>query len=708
MAPTSTVTLAWRVQDGGLAGNALKLVDQASGAVLVADMTATMTYEFSGNDRSLLVLYGPANYPPVARGDEFALLAADGSIEIPFAALLANDYDPDGDGLDVVAVGDPFVTLGGGKGASAYGTTAIDTDARVVTYTLPGALPADWDGTVYFQYTIRDDDPTAPYETAATVTMTVAPHVLTLPLPQQVAAHPGAPFTATYTLVYSGALHSLSLAFTLPTAGSGAGMTFWPFAAGSYSDDAATADPAIDDGSGVDGDWGTPDDSGVVVLDFGTDIPPSGTTFSFLVNVPVNATDAALPSRAQYKVSGAEPDPLEQNLPNLAVKMAYTVTFASAGNGAVQGELTQLVGPGSPSTAVTAVPALGYHFAYWLRDGVLLNGANPLVVTGGAADTSIVAVFETNTYTITFNTIGNGILSGPPTQQVEHGADAAAVTAVPGADSSFSRWVQDGSTENPRTVRNVMADATYTAEFVLLVPLDPPFGDFELLYRDPSNPGPRRIWDFTGGYAGDAGAYHLTLQLLHDEKGSVTGLGRLRGEVGGQAFDVGTMPVRAKCQGKLGTVTIKGSLAGSGGATKVSLKLTLTLDAATMSLTGMVTGRITDGVGGRAAVSAPCALALPADMDGTYRLPVSLHDGGGAAIAGRGTLILANDRPVELLIKGRRAAGLALLRAVGDRGADPAFGAVALNLTIRTYTDGTADFRATTGKAFGQSLRWPR
>jgi hypothetical protein len=278
--------------------------------------------------------------------------------------------------------------------------------------------------------------------------------------------------------------------------------------------------------------------------------------------------------------------------------------------------------------------------------------------------------------------------------------------AIPGADSYVSRWT-DGSTDNPRPLTNVTADAAYTAEFLILTPGDPN-GDFELVYRHQSSSGLRKIWDFTGHYASAVGPYTLALDLVHDEKGAITGMGRFQGNLGGQPFDVGNLPVKAKAKGKGGVVTVKGSFKGVAGITSVSLKLTLTLDSTSLSLGGLVTGKLSDTAGASASVDSPVTLGLPVGMDGTYRLPVDLVlDATKGAVTGRSTLTLSNGRAAALLVKGKRAGGLTLLQFAGDKAADAAFGAIKLKLTVRTYSNRTADIQAMAGKAFGQSLKWP-
>ena len=90
-----------------------------------------------GGSSNLLVI---ANHPPVAREDSFEA----GDLEpmkIPLETVLANDSDPDGDPLEVLAV----------SNASSAGGTVRLSDG-VITYTPPAAV-----GTVdTFEYTISD------------------------------------------------------------------------------------------------------------------------------------------------------------------------------------------------------------------------------------------------------------------------------------------------------------------------------------------------------------------------------------------------------------------------------------------------------------------------------------------------------------------------------------------------------------------------
>jgi uncharacterized repeat protein (TIGR02543 family) len=69
-------------------------------------------------------------------------------------------------------------------------------------------------------------------------------------------------------------------------------------------------------------------------------------------------------------------------------------------------------------------------------------------------------------YTLTYNTDGNGSITGTTPQTVQQGDSGSEVTAVANAGYHFVNW-SDDSTDNPRTDENVQADATYTANFAI-------------------------------------------------------------------------------------------------------------------------------------------------------------------------------------------------------------------------------------------------
>ena len=144
--------------------------------------------------------------------------------------------------------------------------------------------------------------------------------------------------------------------------------------------------------------------------------------------------------------------------------VTYTLTYTAGANGTLTGEVIQTVEEGANGTAVTAVPAAGYHFVKW-SDGLTANPRTDIGVTG---DVTVEAEFAEDavpvTYTLTYTAGANGTLTGEVTQTVEEGANGTAVTAVANAGYHFVKW-SDGVETAKRTETNVMANLSVTAEF---------------------------------------------------------------------------------------------------------------------------------------------------------------------------------------------------------------------------------------------------
>jgi hypothetical protein len=146
----------------------------------------------------------------------------------------------------------------------------------------------------------------------------------------------------------------------------------------------------------------------------------------------------------------------------------YAVRFQAGANGAVSGEALQQVSLGGSSSAVSAVPALGYHFARWTLAGVEYSTENPLTVLAVSSAVTLTAEFAVNTYTVTFTADGNGTLLGATPQTVDYGANGTPVEAVANPGYHFVRWTVGGApyaVANPIRLRRVSADTTLTAEF---------------------------------------------------------------------------------------------------------------------------------------------------------------------------------------------------------------------------------------------------
>ena len=137
---------------------------------------------------------------------------------------------------------------------------------------------------------------------------------------------------------------------------------------------------------------------------------------------------------------------------------------------ALEGVTYQWLRRGSDCTEVEAVAPASHHFSVWKKDGVEYSTDNPLTVADVTSDMTLVAHFDINTYTVTFETDGTvgATLDGVLSQQVEHGDSAAQVTANAPDSHSFVKWTKNGadySTSETVTVSNVTGHKSLVAVF---------------------------------------------------------------------------------------------------------------------------------------------------------------------------------------------------------------------------------------------------
>ncbi len=116
-----------------------------------------------------------------------------------------------------------------------------------------------------------------------------------------------------------------------------------------------------------------------------------------------------------------------------------------------------------------AIPVFGYHFVHWTENGVVITGDDGMPVKETytfmvESERHLEAVFQINTYTLTYVAGENGTIEGSKNQTVEHGSDGTPVEAIPDTGYHFAEW-SDGKTENPRTDTNVHETLTVTARF---------------------------------------------------------------------------------------------------------------------------------------------------------------------------------------------------------------------------------------------------
>ncbi|MBT7058233.1 MAG: hypothetical protein HN976_24275 [Lentisphaerae bacterium] len=142
----------------------------------------------------------------------------------------------------------------------------------------------------------------------------------------------------------------------------------------------------------------------------------------------------------------------------------YWLDTEVAGNGSV--DVVDDWQSAGASVTITATPAANHHFTEWTgaTAGCTINGTQ--IAAPMTQARTITANFAINTYEVAFQAGANGTVNPVGAQTVDHGADCVAVTATAAANYHFAQW-NDGNTENPRTVINVTAAATYTAQFAI-------------------------------------------------------------------------------------------------------------------------------------------------------------------------------------------------------------------------------------------------
>ncbi len=144
-------------------------------------------------------------------------------------------------------------------------------------------------------------------------------------------------------------------------------------------------------------------------------------------------------------------------------KVFLTVEVVPVGGGSVNRNPDQVAYDIGTEVTLTAVPNTGYTFSNWSGGGC--SGTEPCIVIMNE-DTTIIANFAINTYMLNYTAGANGSLTGETTQTVNHGADGTEVEAIPDPGYHFVNW-SDGSTENPRTDENVIANITAIANFAI-------------------------------------------------------------------------------------------------------------------------------------------------------------------------------------------------------------------------------------------------
>ncbi|SNB46804.1 InlB B-repeat-containing protein [Geobacter sp. DSM 9736] len=145
---------------------------------------------------------------------------------------------------------------------------------------------------------------------------------------------------------------------------------------------------------------------------------------------------------------------------------SYFVEFLSSGNGTVSGNTGQTVTRGGATTAVTAIPAQGYHFEAWTSADGLVEKSNPLVLSFVTGNRTLTALFAPDTHTVTTESRGGGRIepTGPVTIRHDSStsftvtpADSFRIASVTGCGGSLSG--------NTYTTGPITSDCSVSATF---------------------------------------------------------------------------------------------------------------------------------------------------------------------------------------------------------------------------------------------------
>ena len=216
----------------------------------------------------------------------------------------------------------------------------------------------------------------------------------------------------------------------------------------------------------------------------------------------------------------------------------------------------------------------------------------------------------------------------------------------------------------------------------------------------------RGLWDLTGAYALSVGGQALTLNLVHDPRGRLTGTAALQVNTGSALLPV-SLSVRGTARGAGGRVVVALWLQGADAAQglDVALAAALTLDVGTRQLHGPLTGTIlVNGAG--TPLAETVTLALPAPMDGTWSLSCALLPTAKGGRGGVATLTLANGVSHTFAIRGRLTGSVAALELSGLP-TDPSAAPIRIRATIETLGGALTGLSAVSAWAYGQSLVWP-
>jgi hypothetical protein len=143
----------------------------------------------------------------------------------------------------------------------------------------------------------------------------------------------------------------------------------------------------------------------------------------------------------------------------------YTLTVNKIGNGLVTKDPDQIAYTYGTLVNLTATPDIGWSFGGWSGDA---SGYDLTTNVTMDSNKFVTATFTQNQYTLTINTVGNGLVTKSPDQANYTYGSVVALTASPSLGWSFAGWSGDASgTVNPTSITiigNAVVGATFTQD----------------------------------------------------------------------------------------------------------------------------------------------------------------------------------------------------------------------------------------------------
>jgi uncharacterized repeat protein (TIGR02543 family) len=140
----------------------------------------------------------------------------------------------------------------------------------------------------------------------------------------------------------------------------------------------------------------------------------------------------------------------------------YSLSVTTSGGGSVSKAPNHASYDAGTQVLVTATPAPGWHFTGWSGDVIATD--NPLTVTVNN-NTSLLATFELDRYTIGIGIVGSGTVGKSPDQLDYAYGDVVMLTETPGPGWTFAGWSGDATGVTSQVNVTMNGNRSVTATF---------------------------------------------------------------------------------------------------------------------------------------------------------------------------------------------------------------------------------------------------